>query len=61
MENEEKNLNEEVEKVEVVDNQEELNKLKEEFAELDDRYKRMFAEFENYKKEVKKKKKVYMA
>ena len=50
MENEEKNLNEEVEKVEVVDNQEELNKLKEEFAELDDRYKRMFAEFENYKK-----------
>ena len=56
MENEEKNLNEEVEKVEVVDNQEELNKLKEEFAELDDRYKRMFAEFENYKKRSQKEK-----
>ena len=46
--------NEEVEKVEVIDNQEELNKLKEEFAELDDRYKRMFAEFENYKKRSQK-------
>ena len=56
MENEEKNLNEEVEKVEVVDNQEELNKLKEEFAELDDRYKRMFAEFENYKTRSQKEK-----
>ena len=56
MENEEKNLNEEVEKVEVVDNQEELNKLKEEFAELDDRYKRMFAEFENNKKRSQKEK-----
>ena len=56
MENEEKNLNEEVEKVEVVDNQEELNKLKEEYNELDDRYKRMFAEFENYKKRSQKEK-----
>ena len=56
MENEEKNLNEEVEKVEVVDNQEELNKLKVEFAELDDRYKGMFAEFENYKKRSQKEK-----
>ena len=56
MENEEKNLNEEVENVEVINNQEELNKLKEEFAELDDRYKRMFAEFENYKKRSQKEK-----
>ena len=56
MENEEKNLNEEVEKVEVINNQEELDKLKEEFAELDDRYKRMFAEFENYKKRSQKEK-----
>lgn len=56
MENEEKNLNEEVEKVEVKDNQEELNKLKEEYDELDDRYKRMFAEFENYKKRSQKEK-----
>ena len=43
MENEEKNLNEEVEI-----NTVEVNKLKEEYDELDDRYKRMFAEFENY-------------
>ena len=48
--------NEEVEKVEVINNQEELDKLKEEFAELDDRYKRMFAEFENYKKRSQKEK-----
>ena len=54
MENEEKNLNEEIENVGVIDNQEELNKLKEEFSELDDRYKRMFAEFENYKKRSQK-------
>ena len=56
MENEEKILNEEVEKVEVVNNQDELNKLKEEYDELDDRYKRMFAEFENYKKRSQKEK-----
>ena len=43
MENE-KNLNE---VVEAADNSEELNKLKDEYNELDDRYKRMFAEFEN--------------
>ena len=53
MENEEKNVNEEVE---VVNNSEELIKLKEEFNELDDRYKRMFAEFENYKKRSQKEK-----
>ena len=51
MENEEKNLNEEVEI-----NTVEVNKLKEEYDELDDRYKRMFAEFENYKKRSQKEK-----
>lgn len=56
MENEEKNVNEEVENVEVVENQDELSKLKEEYDELDDRYKRMFAEFENYKKRSQKEK-----
>ena len=52
MENEEKNVNEEVE----VNALEEMNKLKEEYEELDDRYKRMFAEFENYKKRSQKEK-----
>ena len=46
--------NEVVENVEVVNNSEELEKLKEEYSELDDRYKRMFAEFENYKKRSQK-------
>ena len=55
MENEEKNVNE-VENVEVVNNSEEFEKLKEEYNELDDRYKRMFAEFENYKKRSQKEK-----
>lgn len=55
MENEEKNVNE-VENIEVVNNSEELEKLKEEYNELDDRYKRMFAEFENYKKRSQKEK-----
>ena len=31
-----------------------------EYEELDDRYKRLLAEFENYKKEAKKKKIVFM-
>ena len=52
MENEDKNVNEEVE----VNALEEMNKLKEEYEELDDRYKRMFAEFENYKKRSQKEK-----
>ena len=56
MENEEKNENQEVENIEVVNNSEELDKLKEEYNELDDRYKRMFAEFENYKKRSQKEK-----
>ena len=56
MENEEKNVNEDVENIEAVNNSEELNKLKEEYNELDDRYKRMFAEFENYKKRSQKEK-----
>lgn len=55
MENEEKNVNE-VENLEVVNNSEELEKLREEYNELDDRYKRMFAEFENYKKRSQKEK-----
>ena len=52
MEDEDKNVNEEVE----VNALEEMNKLKEEYEELDDRYKRMFAEFENYKKRSQKEK-----
>ncbi len=56
MENEEKNVNEVVENAEVVTNSEEFEKLKEEYNELDDRYKRMFAEFENYKKRSQKEK-----
>ena len=56
MENEEKNVNEDVENTEAVNNSEELDKLKEEYNELDDRYKRMFAEFENYKKRSQKEK-----
>ena len=56
MENEEKNVNEEVENIGVDSNTEELDKLKEEYNELDDRYKRMFAEFENYKKRSQKEK-----
>lgn len=59
MENEKK-VNEEVENVEntVGGNEtvEDVNKLKEEYNELDDRYKRMFAEFENYKKRSQKEK-----
>lgn len=47
----------EVENVEAVNNcADELEKLKEEYNELDDRYKRMFAEFENYKKRSQKEK-----
>ena len=53
MENEEKILNEEIEGA---DNSMEFEKLKEEFNELEDRYKRMFAEFENYKKRSQKEK-----
>ena len=33
---------------------------KSEYDELDDRYKRILAEFENYKKEVAKKEKTYI-
>ena len=56
MENEEKEVNE-VENIEGVNNcADELEKLKEEYNELDDRYKRMFAEFENYKKRSQKEK-----
>lgn len=35
-------------------NSAEIDKLKEEYDELDDRYKRLFAEFENYKKRSQK-------
>ncbi len=55
MENEEKVVNEQntVEVNEILEN---ANKLQEEYNELDDRYKRMFAEFENYKKRSQKEK-----
>ena len=38
------------------ENKSENNKLQEEYDELDDRYKRLFAEFENYKKRSQKEK-----
>lgn len=54
MENEERNLNENIE------NNEEVVKTatvsKEEYDDLDDRYKRLLAEFENYKKRSQKEK-----
>ena len=57
MEKEEKNVNEVTENIsDVVGSNEEYVKLKEDFEELDDRYKRMFAEFENYKKRSQKEK-----
>lgn len=55
MENEEKNLNEEIVN-EVTSNNVEFDKLKEEYNDLDDRFKRMLAEFENYKKRSQKEK-----
>lgn len=57
MEKEEKNVNEVTENIsDVAGSNEEYVKLKEDFEELDDRYKRMFAEFENYKKRSQKEK-----
>ena len=50
MENEEKNEVEINNSEENTNNIIEDNKLKEEYDELEDRYKRLFAEFENYKK-----------
>ena len=53
MENEEKKVNEELEKKQ--ENVQEENKVDlAEFEELNDRYKRMLAEFENYKKRSQK-------
>lgn len=53
MENEEKKVNEELEKKQ--ENVKEENKVDlAEFEELNDRYKRMLAEFENYKKRSQK-------
>ncbi len=68
MENEENKTNEEIKdsnvtenvveenKVDTTNNESEKDKLKEEYDELDDRYKRLFAEFENYKKRSQKEK-----
>ena len=56
MENEEKNINEDIEKLEENANNIDYNKLQEDYNELDDRYKRLFAEFENYKKRSQKEK-----
>lgn len=52
MENEEKVEEKKSEEVAV----KEENKLQEDYNELDDRYKRLFAEFENYKKRSQKEK-----
>ena len=56
MENEEKNEVEINNSEENTNNIIEDNKLKEEYDELEDRYKRLFAEFENYKKRSQKEK-----
>lgn len=51
----EENTTQEVEKVEVSeDKKEKVLHTNEEFDELNDRYKRLFAEFENYKKRSQK-------
>ena len=46
----EKENTEEVENIEVKENQEKVLHSNEEYDELNDRYKRVLAEFENYKK-----------
>jgi len=56
LENEEKNEVEINNSEENTNNIIEDNKLKEEYDELEDRYKRLFAEFENYKKRSQKEK-----
>lgn len=50
----EKENNEEVENVEVKENQEKVLHSNEEYDELNDRYKRVLAEFENFKKRSQK-------
>ena len=61
---EENNVNETPVENEVVDNTAnniaEVESLKAEIEEANDRYKRLFAEFENYKKEHKKIEKIFM-
>ncbi len=55
MEKEEKNINEtEVQENEVQQNEEVVENIQSEIDELNDRYKRLFAEFENYKKRSSK-------
>lgn len=51
---EEKENNEEVENIEVKENQEKVLHSNEEYDELNDRYKRVLAEFENFKKRSQK-------
>ena len=50
----EKENTEEVENIEVKENQEKVLHSNEEYDELNDRYKRVLAEFENYKKRSSK-------
>lgn len=50
----EKENNEEVENIEVKENQEKVLHSNEEYDELNDRYKRVLAEFENFKKRSQK-------
>ena len=50
----EKENTEEVENIEVKENQEKVLHSNEEYDELNDRYKRVLAEFENFKKRSQK-------
>ena len=50
----EKENNEEIENVEVKENQEKVLHSNKEYDELNDRYKRVLAEFENFKKRSQK-------
>ena len=52
----EKENTEEVENIEVKENQEKVLHSNEEYDELNDRYKRVLAEFENFKKRSQKEK-----
>ena len=56
----EKEKNENVEETKEVKEKNELQQKQQELDELTDRYKRILAEFENHKKEVKKKEKDYI-
>ena len=57
-ENVEQEVTEEIKKINEEKN--ELQKKQQELDDLTDRYKRILAEFENHKKEVKKREKAYI-